>query len=301
VKIAALSFLIIANFVAGYVLAADFSIQPLTRSDCDKTDMTWDDNANVCGGKSFSFKSEAVSEPVAEATATNQLRQPLTRASCDAAGMVWNDNANVCGTQAEGAASQTAGAPDTLSQPLTRATCGKAGMNWNDNANVCGTNSKGLAPQAVPETFAAEVLGQPLTRADCGKAGLAWDEGANVCGSASEASNAQPQRETFTTAIPNQPLTKMDCGNAGMAWNDRSNVCGASEESKVLAAPMIAPKANIVATAATAANTTKKRAKNHGRAKSKYAQRRGTHAESPRPVERPFRLFFRNQNRAAGG
>jgi len=219
--------------------------------------------------------------------------------------MVWNNNANVCGSQAEEAASRTAEASDTLSQPLTRANCGQAGMNWNDTANVCGTDSKALAPQAVPETFAAEALGQPLTRADCGKAGLAWDDGANVCGSTSEASIAQPEQETSTIVILNQPLTKADCGNAGMTWNDRSNVCGAkSEESKILAAPIVVPKAKIIATAKTgeapAANTTK-RAKNYGRAKSKYAQRRGKHAEPPQPVEGPFRLFFRNQNRAAGG
>jgi hypothetical protein len=28
--------------------AEDFSIQPLTRLDCDRAEMAWDENANVC-------------------------------------------------------------------------------------------------------------------------------------------------------------------------------------------------------------------------------------------------------------
>jgi hypothetical protein len=32
-------------------LAAETTPQPLTRADCEKAGMQWNDNANVCGGK----------------------------------------------------------------------------------------------------------------------------------------------------------------------------------------------------------------------------------------------------------
>src|SRR6516164_7419684 len=70
---------IIGIVLANQVHAEDFSIQPLTRIDCDKAEMAWDENANVCiagsGGSS----------------------QPLTKNQCEKAHMRWNDRANVCG------------------------------------------------------------------------------------------------------------------------------------------------------------------------------------------------------------
>jgi hypothetical protein len=39
-------------------LAAETTPQPLTRADCEKAGMQWNDNANVCGGK------EAVAKPM---------------------------------------------------------------------------------------------------------------------------------------------------------------------------------------------------------------------------------------------
>ena len=45
----ALAFLVIGNLIAGQAYAEDVAAQPLTRSDCYKAGMSWDDNANVCG------------------------------------------------------------------------------------------------------------------------------------------------------------------------------------------------------------------------------------------------------------
>ena len=56
----ALSVLLIGNLFANQVLAEDVSLQPLTRLDCDKAGMAWDDNANVCGAASLG--AEAVLE-----------------------------------------------------------------------------------------------------------------------------------------------------------------------------------------------------------------------------------------------
>ncbi len=58
-RLVALSVLLIGNLFANQVLAEDVSIQPLTRLDCDKAGMAWDDNANVCGA---SLAAEAVPE-----------------------------------------------------------------------------------------------------------------------------------------------------------------------------------------------------------------------------------------------
>ena len=79
-RLAALTVLIIGNLLANQVHAEDVSTQPLTRIDCDKAEMAWDENANVC-----------------IADSGNVSRQPLTRLSCENAGMAWNDTANVCG------------------------------------------------------------------------------------------------------------------------------------------------------------------------------------------------------------
>ena len=51
-RLVALSVLLIGNLFAHQVLAEDVIPQPLTRSDCGKAGMAWDDNANVCGAAS---------------------------------------------------------------------------------------------------------------------------------------------------------------------------------------------------------------------------------------------------------
>jgi lipoprotein-anchoring transpeptidase ErfK/SrfK len=111
--------------------AEGFLTQPLTRVDCDKAEMAWDENANVCVANSV------------------QTGQPLTRLACQTAGMVWNENANVCGTASEEADSLLHKADgtnattrkSTSSQPLTKNECDKVGMRWNDSSIVCGEKS----------------------------------------------------------------------------------------------------------------------------------------------------------------
>jgi L,D-transpeptidase catalytic domain len=95
VKLSALAFLVIGNLIAGQAHAENVAAQPLTRSECDKAALSWDDNANVCGSASADLKS------VAKPSAAESLSQPLTRSECDKAGMTWNDNANVCGEKSE--------------------------------------------------------------------------------------------------------------------------------------------------------------------------------------------------------
>jgi lipoprotein-anchoring transpeptidase ErfK/SrfK len=116
-RLVALSFLLIGNLLANQVLAEDVIPQPLTRVDCDKAGMAWDDNANVCGAPSRA--AEAVEPQGAQPMDT--VAQPLTRADCAKAGMAWDDNANVCG-----AASLSAAAvpeiPETTSKSASEET-----------------------------------------------------------------------------------------------------------------------------------------------------------------------------------
>ena len=70
----------IANLLTQYAFGQDISTQPLTRVDCARVGMEWDDNANVC-----------------TAGLMEDSRQPLTRSECAAASSTWNENANVCG------------------------------------------------------------------------------------------------------------------------------------------------------------------------------------------------------------
>ena len=70
----------IANLLTQHAFAEDISTQPLTRADCVRGGLEWDENANVCS-----------------ASLIEVSRQPLTRSDCTAAGSTWNENANVCG------------------------------------------------------------------------------------------------------------------------------------------------------------------------------------------------------------
>lgn len=134
-RLTALTFLLIGNLLANQAHAEGVAAQPLTRVDCDKAEMAWDEQANVCS-----------------------LSQPLTRHDCNKAKMAWNDTANVCGeaTQAVGAMPEVQVAQpipksevaDTAGQPLTREDCDKAGMAWNDTANVCGEKAAAAATQS---------------------------------------------------------------------------------------------------------------------------------------------------------
>ena len=49
----------VAMLLASPAFAADTSSQPLTRADCDKAGMHWDDGVNVCASKVVAPKVEA--------------------------------------------------------------------------------------------------------------------------------------------------------------------------------------------------------------------------------------------------
>jgi hypothetical protein len=57
-------FLIVCASLAIIVpaFALETTLQPLTRADCKKAGMQWNDNANVCGGKEAATKPEAKPE-----------------------------------------------------------------------------------------------------------------------------------------------------------------------------------------------------------------------------------------------
>ena len=199
---------------------ADDLSQPLTRLDCDRAGMTWNDGANVC--------------------VADSLSQPLTRLDCDRAGMTWNEGANVYrATQAAEAMPEPqiaqpmreSGGADSFSQALTRLDCDRAGMTWNDDANVCrATQAAEATPepqvaQPMPESEVADNSSQPLMRKDCDGAGMTWNDAANVCGAAAQAAEAMAEPQV-AQPMPERP----DCESAGMSWNDTTNVCGEQSE-----------------------------------------------------------------------
>jgi hypothetical protein len=84
---------------------ADSVTQPLTRTDCDAANLTWNETANVCGAVAQVAEAAPDAQgvptvPTSEVVDTSG--QPLTRADCDKAGMLWNDTANVCEAAQEG-------------------------------------------------------------------------------------------------------------------------------------------------------------------------------------------------------
>jgi lipoprotein-anchoring transpeptidase ErfK/SrfK len=105
--------LVIGSLVANQAFAEDVSVQPLTRVDCDKAALAWDENANVCIANSGEAESQFALEPAAKADVS---AQPLTRLDCDKSGMTWNDDANVCGEKSGGSATQAA-SKGTASEP----------------------------------------------------------------------------------------------------------------------------------------------------------------------------------------
>jgi lipoprotein-anchoring transpeptidase ErfK/SrfK len=146
VRLLAITFLIIGNLVANQAYADNVSVQPLTRVDCDKAAMAWDENANVCIANTGEAESHSALEAAPKADVSGQ---PLTRSDCDKAGMSWNDNAHVCESASQAAETMPKSEANILSQPLTRSECDTAGMTWNEDANVCGEKSGGSATQAA--------------------------------------------------------------------------------------------------------------------------------------------------------
>ena len=263
-RLAALTVLLIGNVLASQVHAEEIATQPLTRADCGRAGMTWNDTAKVClAAQGLEAFVEAL---FAQRTMSQGGgNQPLTRQDCDSGGMTWNDAANVCGVapQAAEAMSEpqdaqpqdaqpmpTPEVADAVGQPLTRQDCDSSGMTWNDAANVCGVAAQAAEAmsepqdaqpqdaQTMPTPEVAVAVGQPLTRQDCDSSGMTWNDAANVCGVApqaaeamSEPQDAQPQEAqpmpTPEVAVAvGQPLTRQDCDSSGMTWNDAANVCG---------------------------------------------------------------------------
>lgn len=88
---------LIANLLPQYAVAENTSHQPLTRADCVRAGIEWDENANVCAGSLIEDSG-----------------QPLTRGECAAAHSTWNENANVC--DGEPSSSAEVGSVATLPQ-----------------------------------------------------------------------------------------------------------------------------------------------------------------------------------------
>jgi lipoprotein-anchoring transpeptidase ErfK/SrfK len=88
---------LMAIFLPQHAFAENTSIQPLTRADCVRAGIEWDETANVCTGSLI-----------------EDSRQPLTRGECAAAHSTWNENANVC--DGEPSSSAEVGSGATLPQ-----------------------------------------------------------------------------------------------------------------------------------------------------------------------------------------
>jgi lipoprotein-anchoring transpeptidase ErfK/SrfK len=128
---------------------ADSLSQPLTRLNCDRAGMSWDDGANVC--------------------VADSLSQPLTRLSCDRAGMAWDDAANVCGAASQAVEAMpepqvahptpSSAMAEMFGQPITRHDCDSAGMTRNDTTNVCGEKSEPIQTASKePNAIASAIL-----------------------------------------------------------------------------------------------------------------------------------------------
>ncbi len=103
-------------FAFAFVFAVAFSgyafadPQPLTRADCEKASMTWNDSANVCGSSQDATDTTAPASPSSDDTSA-AAPQPLTRADCEKASMTWNDATNVCGSSQDASDAAAAAAP----------------------------------------------------------------------------------------------------------------------------------------------------------------------------------------------
>ena len=103
-------------FAFAFVFAVAFSgyafadPQPLTRADCKKASMKWNDSANFCGSSQNATDTVAPAFPSSDDT-TAAAPQPLTRADCEKASMKWNDATNVCGSSQDASDAAAAAAP----------------------------------------------------------------------------------------------------------------------------------------------------------------------------------------------
>ena len=142
VKLAALTVLIIGNLLANQVHAEDVTTQPLTRVDCDKAEMTWDENANVCIANSGNVSRQPLTRWIAKTQAWPGMTLPMHA-----------EKHSSCRGEPEAPVAQPmrkSEMAETLIQPLTRPECDKVGMTWNDTTNVCGERSDESAIQTEP-------------------------------------------------------------------------------------------------------------------------------------------------------
>jgi lipoprotein-anchoring transpeptidase ErfK/SrfK len=101
VKLLSLLFVLIVSLAVNQAYAQDAFNQPLTRVDCEKAEMGWNDNTNVCG-------ASPAAATIPDPEAAEVSRQPLTRDECDKVSMTWDETANVCGRNSEGSTTQAA-------------------------------------------------------------------------------------------------------------------------------------------------------------------------------------------------
>ena len=76
-KLAALAVLLIGNLLASLAHAEDVSTQPLTRVDCDKAGMPWDEQANVCIANSGNVSRQPLTRTIATRPAWPGMTLPM--------------------------------------------------------------------------------------------------------------------------------------------------------------------------------------------------------------------------------
>ena len=143
-RLAALTVLIIGNLLANQVHAEDVSTQPLTRIDCDKAEMAWDENANVCMSNSG-----------------NVSRQPLTRLNCENAGMGWNDTANVCG---EASQAREVTSEAQIAQPTPPVSDVAAKQKSTEKPEALGTASGAMRAERLVVRTVANIHSGPSSK-----------------------------------------------------------------------------------------------------------------------------------------
>jgi hypothetical protein len=187
VRLAALTVLLIGNVLASQVHAEEISTQPLTRADCHRARMTWNDTAKVCAAAQGleAFVEALFAKRAMSAGAGNQ---PLTRNDCDSGGMTWNDAANVCGVAAQAA--------EAMSEPQ---------------------DAQPQDAQPMPPPEVTDTAGQPLTREDCDNAGMPWDDTGNVCGTASPAAEEMPEAQEPVTETASEATNPVESINIDKA------------------------------------------------------------------------------------
>jgi len=106
VRVAALAALIIGSLLVNQPHAREVSTQPLTRVDCAKAGVAWNDTANVCGAASAEAGPAQAAQSVPTSEGAHSSSQPLTRYECNKAGLAWDDTTNVCSEKPEETAIQ---------------------------------------------------------------------------------------------------------------------------------------------------------------------------------------------------